>query len=123
MTFPQAATNNYIYMKPPTFPSEFVIPDLSKFMDRFTHIYKLINSLYGLKDAGRTWHEFLSSGLLDRNWKQSEIDDCMFTKGDILLLLYVDDAILISRINKRIDAEIRSLKYSFNLTDEGPLKD
>ena len=37
-------------------------------------------------------------------------------------MLYVNDAILVSKSNKRIDAEIRSLKSSFNLTDEGPLK-
>ena len=38
-------------------------------------------------------------------------------------MLYVDDTILVSKSNKRIDAEIRSLKYSFGLTDKGPLKD
>ena len=44
------------------------------------------------------------------------------TKGGILLLIYVDDAILFSRSNKSINAEIRSLKSSFDITDEGPLK-
>ena len=51
MAFPQAATKTDIYMKPPTVPSDFVIPDLPKFMDRFTHVYKIINNLYVLKDA------------------------------------------------------------------------
>ena len=36
MAFPQAATKIDIYMKSPTVPSDFVIPDLPKFMDRFT---------------------------------------------------------------------------------------
>ena len=79
MALPQAATKTDIYMKPPTVPSDFVIPDLPKFMDRFTHVYELINNPYGLKDAGQTRHEFLRAGLLYRNWKQSNIDDCMFT--------------------------------------------
>ena len=92
-------------------------------MDRFTHVYKLTKNLYGLKYAGRTWYEFLRKGLLERNWKQSEIDDCLLTKGEILLLIYVDDAIMVSKSNKRIDAEIRSLKSSFGLTKKGPLKD
>ena len=47
MEFPQDATKTYIYMKPPIVPSEFVIPDLPKFMDRFNHICKLIKNLYG----------------------------------------------------------------------------
>ena len=38
-------------------------------------------------------------------------------------MLYVDDDIITSKINKRIDAESSSLKSSFNLTDEGNLKD
>ena len=38
-------------------------------------------------------------------------------------MLYVDYAILVSKSNNCIDAEIHLLKYSFNLTDEGPLKD
>ena len=69
MAFHQADTKTDIYMKPPTVPSDFVIPDLPKCMDRFTHVYKLIKNLYGLKYAGRTWHEFLRKGLLERNWK------------------------------------------------------
>ena len=101
MAFPQSDTKTDIYMKPPTVPSDLVIPDLPKFMDRFTHVYKLIKNLYGFKDAGFTWHKFLRKGLLERNWKQSEIYDCLFTKGDILLLLYIDDAILVSKSNKR----------------------
>ena len=38
-------------------------------------------------------------------------------------MIYVDDAILVSKSNKRTDAEIRLLKSYFDLTDEGPLKD
>ena len=104
MAFPQDATTTDTYMKHPTVPSDFVITDLPKLMDRFTHFYKLIKNLYGLKDASRTWHVFLSAGMLELNWKQSYINDFMFTKGDTLLLIYINDAILVSKSNKRIDA-------------------
>ena len=80
-TFPQAATKTDIYMKPPTGPSDFMITDLPKFIDRFTDVKKLTKTLYGLKDTGSNWHQFLRAGLLDCNWKQSKIDDCLFTKG------------------------------------------
>ena len=69
MAFPQAATKTDLYMKHPTVPSDFVIPDLPKFMDRFTHVYKIIKNIYGLKDAGHTWHKFLRKGMLEPNWK------------------------------------------------------
>ena len=110
-------------MQPPSVLSGFVIPNLPKFDDCFTHIYKMLKKLYSLKDAGKTWHEFLRAGLLDRNWKQSSIDECLFTKNGMLLLLYVDNAIIISINSTHIDDEIHSLKQSFNLTDEGVLKD
>ena len=38
MAFPQATTKTDLYMKPPTVPSDFAIPYLPKFMDKFTHI-------------------------------------------------------------------------------------
>ena len=83
-------------MKPPTVPSQFPIPELPDPYDRFTKVYKLIKNVYGLKDAGRTWNLHLCQGLLKRGWKQSSIDECLFMKKGILLILYVDDACLIS---------------------------
>ena len=53
---------------------------------------RLIKNLYGLKDAGLTWHEHLKKGLLERGWKPSDIDPCLFTKGNVILVIYVDDA-------------------------------
>ena len=46
-----------IYTKPPKSPKEFEIPDLPNFTDRYIYVYKLINNLYGLKDAIKTWYE------------------------------------------------------------------
>jgi hypothetical protein len=90
LAFPQAPIKMDIYMKPPKVPQKFDIPDIPSFSDRFTKVYKLLRNLYGLKDAGRTWFEFLEKGL------SSSIDGCLFTKNGIMLVVYVDDAILIS---------------------------
>lgn len=86
-------------------------------------VYQLIKNLYGLKDAGRTWYEYLRKGLLKRGWKQSAIDNCVFTKAGIILVLYVDDGILLSPSKTLIVAELKSLKDGFMLTEEGELKD
>ena len=83
LAFPQAPVKTDIYMKPPKVPPNFVIPDLPKPQDRYTSVYKLIQNLYGLKDAGKTWFDFLREGLLQRGWKQSKIDECLFTKNGI----------------------------------------
>ena len=47
----------------------------------------------------------------------------MFTKVGIILIVYVDDAILISPSQGRIQREIQSLQQSYDLTDDGQLKD
>jgi hypothetical protein len=67
-------------MRPPKVPHDFIIPDLPSFADRFTNAYKLLRNLYGLKDAGKTWHDFLKKGLVARGWKVSEVDSCLFMK-------------------------------------------
>ena len=117
MAFPQADVKTDIYMNPPKVPNSFAIPDLPNFTDRFTHTYKLLKILYGLKDAGRTWNTHLKAGLIQRGWKQSTIDECLFTKDKLLLILYVDDACIISSSKPAIINEISSLKQSYALTD------
>ena len=123
LAFPQANIKTDIYMQPPKVPPDFKIPDLPSFSDRFLKVYKLLKNLYGLKDAGKTWYEYVSKGLLERGWKMSEIDNCLFMKGDMLMLIYVDDAIIVSPKLNSILQEIKSLKRNFDLTDEGILKD
>jgi Reverse transcriptase (RNA-dependent DNA polymerase) len=123
LAYPQAPVKTDIYMFPPKVPPSFVIPDLPTAADRANNVYKLIQNLYGLKDAGKTWYDHLRKGLLSRGWRQSEVDSCLFTKGGIILVVYVDDAILISPFKTKIDKEIASLQEDYDLTDEGELQD
>ena len=108
-------------MRPPSVPTDFKIPDLPLFADRFTKVYKLLKNLYGLKDAGRTWNTFLHNGLITRGWKQSSIDECLYTMDNLILILYVDDTCVISPCENKINSEIASLQKYFDLTDDGPL--
>jgi hypothetical protein len=123
LAYPQAAVKTDIYMMPPKVPPGFVIPDLPTMSQRVSSVYKLLQNLYGLKDAGKTWYDHLRKGLLARGWRQSEIDGCLFTKEGIILVVYVDDAILISPFKTKINLEIESLKREYDLTDEGELQD
>ena len=60
---------------------------------------------------------------MKRGWKQSTIDECLFVKDGLLLILYVDDACIISHDKRKIQSEILSLKKDYDLTDEGELQD
>ncbi|CAJ1933824.1 unnamed protein product [Cylindrotheca closterium] len=123
LAYPQAPIRTDIFMKPPKVPPNFTIPDLPKTADRSINVYKLLQNLYGLKDAGRTWSQFLHKGLIDQGWKQSSIDSCLYTKQNIILVLYVDDACLLSPDKNLINREIKSLQEQYNLTDDGELQD
>lgn len=123
LAFPQADVKTDIFMRPPRVPPDFSIPDLPSFTDRFTKVYKLLKNLYGLKDAGRTWNDHLKQGLLKRGWRQSPIDTCLYIKPGLMLILYVDDACILSPDKSKIASEIASLQRDYDLTDEGPLQD
>ena len=123
LAFPQAKVKTDIYLKPPNVLSEVCICDLQTPLDRLTKVYKLIHNLYGLKDAGKTWNDHLHDGLTKRGWKQSNIDQCLYIKNDLLLILYIDDACFISANKHSILQEIQSLQEDYNLTDDGELHD
>ena len=84
---------------------------------RDTHCLKLLKNLYGQKQAGGVWHEYLVEGLIERHFKQSVVDNCVFYKGSTMLLVYVDDAIICGPSSKEIDEIIASLKEDYDVTD------
>ena len=116
MAYTQADVKTDIFMQ---LPSGTTIQgvDLNK------HLLKLQKNLYGLKDSQVAWHEHIKTGLLSRGFRQSKVNPCLFIKGTVLLILYVDDAALFSPNAVAINREIMSLKQSFDLTDEGDLQD
>ena len=116
MAYTQADVKTDIFMQLPTHTT-------IQGMDPNKHLLKLQKNLYGQKDGQVTWHEHIKTGLLSRGFHQSKVDPCLFIKGTVLLVLYVDDATLFSPNSMAISREIMSLKQSFDLTDEGDLQD
>jgi hypothetical protein len=62
-------------------------------------------------------------GLIERHFKQSIVDNCVFYKGSTMLLVYVNDAIICGPSSKVIDKIIASLKEDYDVTDEGYIDD
>ncbi len=101
LAFPQAEIKSDVYMKLPygfhvDAPGEWLL--------------KLEKNVYGLKDAGKTWHEFLKEGLIARGFKQGEVDPCVFYKEDLILMIYVDDVICFSPKAELIDEFVASMQ-------------
>ena len=46
------------------------------------HVLKLHQNIYGQKQAGRVWHQYLKKKLIKQiGFNQSKIDECIFYKG------------------------------------------
>ena len=86
-------------------------------------VLKLNKNLYGSKQAGKVWFNFLKKGLGQRGFKQSKADECVFYKGTVNFMVYMDDAILMGPDVDKIQKVIESLKEDYNLTDEGDLNE
>ena len=116
MAYTQADVKTDIFMQ---LPAGTTI----KGVDPTKHLLRLQKNLYGLKDGQVTWHEHIKAGLLSRGFHQSKVDPCLFIKGTVILVLYIDDAALLSPDAAAINREIDSLKQLFELTDEDELQD
>jgi Reverse transcriptase (RNA-dependent DNA polymerase). len=49
------------------------------------YVLELKKNLYGLKQAGKTWFEHLSSGLEKIGFTQSDVDQCIFCRGNSIV--------------------------------------
>ena len=118
LAFPQAPVAREIYMKiPKGFEIKGANPD--------KYVLKLHRNVYGQKNAGRVWNDYLVDKLVNKvGFTQSKIDECVFYKGRTVYVLYTDDSILagpdMDEIN-RIVEEIKAAKL--DITDEGDIQD
>ena len=72
LDFPQALVERDLYMKIPT---EFEIEN-GKTLD---YVLKINRNIYGQKQAGRVWNNYLVNKLVNElGFKQSKSDECVF---------------------------------------------
>ena len=60
-----------------------------------THVLKLLINVYGQKQAGKVWADFLSENLFKIGFEMINIDECMFYRGNLVFIVYVDDGIFV----------------------------
>jgi hypothetical protein len=115
--YPQAPVECDIYMD---IPKGYKI----KGVTHASHVIKLIKNLYGQKQAGRVWNKHLEAGLMKIGFQPSKIDPCLYYKGQVVFLVYVDDGIFLSPSKKAIDKAIQELREAdFDVEDQGDICD
>jgi len=78
-------------------------------------------ALYGLRQAGFNWFQFLTSFLLNNGFTQSYVEPCLFYNNELVILIYVDDTLFIAKNQSSLDDILSALKRTFLLTEESDI--
>ena len=101
-------------------PEKFIIPDQEK------KVYRLVKSLYELKQIPKQWHEKFDNAMMSDRLRINECDKCVYIKDtasgdvivcDVIVCLYVDDMLIIGSNNNIIIATKRMLTCEFDIKD------
>jgi hypothetical protein len=117
LAFPQAPAIRELYMK---VPGGYTLDGVD---DPRAYVLKIKKNIYGGKDSGRTWFQYLRKKLLKLGFSQSEFDECVFFKGRMLYVLYTDDSIIAGPDQKEIDRTVKLMQTELDITIEGTLTD
>ena len=113
-TFLNGDLDEKIYMEQ---PEGFIIPGQEK------KFYRLVKSLYGLKQALMQWHEKFDSVMMTNGFKINECDKCVYVKntehGFVILCLYVDDILIMGSNNEVIKTTKEMFNNKFDMKDLG----
>ncbi len=72
-------------------------PDGHREMIQKGQVLKLNKALYGLKQASRAWNKTLVDYLKEFNLVQLKTDSCVFVNNSLVLAIYVDDIVIMSK--------------------------
>ena len=114
LAFPQADVETTIYMEIP----------LGCETPEEDYVCLLLKNLYGLKQAAKTWFEYLRDTLKmsvhdgGYGFSQSKIDPCVFYREGMILISWVDDCLIFAKNKQYADELIKDLKRTFTLMEE-----
>jgi hypothetical protein len=86
------------------------------------YVLKLVKNLYGQRQAGRVWYLHLVKHLVRMGFLQSQVDPCVFSYNQCVVLIYVDDTILLGPSKQEIDKIILMPKSTFDTQDQDSKK-
>jgi hypothetical protein len=93
--------------------------------DREHWVWRLLRSLYGLKQGARNWYEALCQALMELGFTRSEADHGIFFKrvgNDIIILaIHVDDGMVTGNNVALIKKFKEDINKKYKITDLGPV--
>ena len=93
--------------------------------DREQWVYRLLKSLYGLKQGSKNWYDALHKALLELGFTRSDADHGVFFKRigkDIIILaIHVDDGMVTGNNVAHIKRFKEEINKKYKITDLGPV--
>ena len=90
-------------------------------------VYKLIKSLYGLKQSGREWHKELDAHLQRLGFFPLPNVPCVYLEGagesQVIIAIYVDNMPIVSPQRDQIDQTKRAIINKWEITNNRPTKE
>ena len=88
------------------------------------YVLEVRKNIYGGKDAGHTWNKYLVSKLRKIGFEPSKADECVFYKGQVMYVLYMDDSIIVGPDERELQNVIQQMKHvGLDITEEGTVAD
>jgi hypothetical protein len=84
-------------------------------------VCKLLKILYGLKQAPLLWQKTLEEFMKKHGYIQSPQDPCLFSKGELVVAIFVDDMLACCSTASELDELINLLFTNFKVKDLGSL--
>lgn len=89
-------------------------------------VYRLKKSLYGLKQAARVWNSTIHQVFVENNFKQSQIDKCLYIKhldsNSCYIIIHVDDILIAGSDEDTVNQIRDKLSSKFQIKDLGQIK-
>ena len=109
--FSHGLIDRVVYVEPPK--------QLEKSLNQLHKVYLLNKRLYDLREAPRTWYDLLVSELSAMWFKLITSAPCVFYKGKVYILCYVDDLLIVSPTREEVESVKQTLSENFLIKDLG----
>ena len=107
LAFPQADLEEDIWMY---LPIGFQVNGHTEASSERSFLQKLNKTLYVLNQGSYNWYEKLKKFLVERGFKLSNIDPCLYIGNGMIILTYVDDFIIVGTSIENINRFVNSMK-------------
>ena len=115
--YPQAPADRPTYME---LPKGFKVDH----GDKQEFLLEIKRNIYGKKQSGRVWYQYLRSKLQSIGFSVSQHDECVFLRGNAMYVLYTDDSILGGPDQLELDQIISDMQeVGLDITTEGGIDD